>query len=127
MHPRLGVLRPLVLAVGLCLLLSGVVDARAQVTPLVSSASISPSTQTTGSNNAGNWTGSWSGTPPFSGYFDYGDGHQTSISTSHYTQSFAHTFPLLCITKQYTQTLWVSDDNGGRGATSTTTVPARGC
>jgi hypothetical protein len=126
-HPRVGVLRPLVLAVGLCLLFSGVVDAKVQVQPLVSSASISPSTQTTGSNNYASWTGYWAGTPPFSGYFKYGDGHQVSINTSAYSLAFSHTFPLLCSTKTYTQTLWVSDANGGRGASSTTTVPARGC
>ncbi|MGH2466941.1 MAG: hypothetical protein ACRDGL_04335 [Candidatus Limnocylindrales bacterium] len=128
MHPHSGVLRPLTLAVGLCLLLSGVVDARAQVKPLVTSASITPSTQTTGANRYATWTASWAGSPPFSGYFEYGDARPNgTIPAYSYSKTFSETFPLLCITKQYTQTLWVSDDNGGRGYTSTTTVPARGC
>ena len=123
MHPRLGVLRSLVLAVGLCLLFSGVVDAGGHVQPLVSSASISPSSQTVTGISA-SWTGQWTGTPPFSGYFIYRPGvPRVDFNTSSSSKAFSYSnFPWLCTTETYTQTLWVSDDNGGRGATSTTTV-----
>lgn len=89
----------------------------------VTSASVSPSSQTVAAGTNVNWTASWAGTAPYTGYFEdgYGSDH-TPFSTSSTSKGFSKTFPILCQTVVYTQHLWVSDVNGGRGATSTTTV-----
>jgi hypothetical protein len=104
------------------LVMAGPVDA-------VTSVSISPSSQSIAAGGTAHWTGSWAGSPPFSGYFIYGDGSsRLNFNTSAFSKTFSHPYPFLCTTTVYGQTLWVSDINGGRGASSSVTVQgSHGC
>src|SRR5664280_550564 len=83
------------LAVALSLSVSLAADA-------VTSVTISPSSQTVAAGGTAHWTGSWTGTPPFSGYFQYGDGSANSnFNTSSYSRAFSHSYPYLCVTRVY--------------------------
>ena len=110
------------LAVALSLSVSLAADA-------VTSVTISPSSQTVAAGGTAHWTGSWTGTPPFSGYFQYGDGSANSnFNTSSYSRAFSHSYPYLCVTRVYNQVLWVSDQNGGRsGSSQVTATGGHGC
>ena len=76
---------------------------------LALSVSISPSTQSHAHGVASSWTGSWSGSPPYSVVFHYGDGTSDPLGNVTITsKGFTHTFSP-CTTTQFTQDLAVSD------------------
>jgi exo-beta-1,3-glucanase (GH17 family) len=91
------------------------------------SNSLSPATQSHAHGVASQWSGSWSGTGPFSWTLYHGDGTSTSAANVAYT---SHTFPTYaffpCTTTTFTQHTRVTDQVGPLNSNDTTATETGG-
>lgn len=92
------------------------------------SSGITPNTQTVHSGNQVSWTGTWSGTPPYTVdfYYDLGNSadhtHLVTSSTSH---TFTYTF-YDCTDTTHTQYLQMTDSDGLFSGSESSTVVIHG-